>query len=57
MMARKPTKTQMKRAVEAIQKKTFNLYQYGFDGKGHIVTTADMAAIEKLCMKWMKRIG
>ena len=53
----KPTKKQLKNAVKAVQQKTFLLYQYGFDDKGHIVTSADIAAIERLCTKWMKRIG
>ena len=55
--SRKPTKAQMKRLIVAIQRKTFSLYTYGFDEKGTIVTSKDIEAIERLTVKWMKRLG
>jgi len=55
----KMTKTQKKRLISEIEKKSKKLYMG--DGitfsQGYIVSTRDMEAIEKLCAKWMKRIG
>jgi tRNA(Arg) A34 adenosine deaminase TadA len=55
----KMTKTQKKRMISEIQKKSKKLYmdaaEYPFNAV--IVSTKDMEAIEKLCAKWMKRIG
>jgi hypothetical protein len=50
----KMTKTQKKRMVNDIRNKTQKLW---VDAASGIVNTADMVAIEKLCAKWMKRIG
>jgi len=52
----KITKAQAKRLVRDIEAKTKKL----FVNEGtvyHTVSVHDMAAIEKLCAKWMKRIG
>ena len=53
------TKTQKKRMVREIDNKVKKLYFTSADfatGK-QIVTAQDMIAIQKLCSKWMKRIG
>jgi len=58
MAARKPTKAQMKRLINAIKSKSFALWQYGATGRtANIVSTKDIQAIESLTMKWMKRLG
>ena len=49
----KMTKAQEKRMVKAILQKTKKL----FNQYDSILTTQDMAAMEKLCKKWLKRIG
>ena len=51
------TKTQKKRLVREIQSKAKKLYMVRYDAFVDIVNTKDMEAIEKLCNKWMKRIG
>ena len=55
----KMTKAQKKRMVKDIKSKTSKLFiePLSLTGTSVIVTTNDMAAIEKLCAKWMKRIG
>ena len=56
----KLTKTQKKRLVSEIQKKTkkFYLDQATWVATGvNMVSTKDMEAIDRLCAKWMKRIG
>jgi len=56
----KMTKAQAKRMVTDIRQKTSKLYlqsqSYATWHSG-IISVADMAAIEKLCAKWIKRIG
>ena len=55
----KMTKAQEKRLVRDIKSKTKKLYLAQSAGRAwgsSTVSTADMAAIEKLCAKWMKRI-
>lgn len=55
----KMTKAQKKRMVKDIMKKTQKLYMSD-DNSAYtawVVSIADMSAIEKLCNKWMKRIG
>jgi hypothetical protein len=56
----KMTKAQAKRLVRDIEAKTKKLFVNEMSrnviGK-HTVSVQDMAAIEKLCAKWMKRIG
>lgn len=56
MMA-KMTKAQEKRMVKAILQKTKRLYMQDKFSGSSIISVGDMAAIEKLCAKWMKRIG
>ena len=53
------TKTQKKRMVKEIESKAKKLYMFGFYGirNESIVDVKDMAAIEKLCKKFMNRIG
>lgn len=53
------TKTQKKRMVKEIESKTKKLFMFGFYGVRNesIVDVKDMAAIEKLCKKFMNRIG
>jgi len=55
------TKTQQKRMVRDIMAKTQKLFMAGAGRsdvtKSAVVNGADMIAIEKLCSKWMKRIG
>lgn len=57
----KMTKAQAKRMVRDIEAKTKKLYTMNWGSKNVtsnvIVSTPDMAAIEKLTAKWMKRIG
>ena len=56
----KMTKAQKKRMVADIRKKTqklFSLDIYGGMAMPYIVSTADMDAIDKMCAKWIKRIG
>ena len=58
----KMTKTQAKRLVKDIEAKTKKLFvnerSTGIAGNvAGIVSVQDMAAIEKLCSKWLKRIG
>lgn len=55
----KLTKAQQKRLVKEILSKSKKLYTVDIYSPGPItpVNTQDMAAIEKLCAKWMKRIG
>lgn len=55
----KMTKAQKKRMVKDIQSKTSKLFvqPLSLTGQSAVVTTNDMAAIEKMCAKWMKRIG
>ena len=50
----KLTKAQEKRLVRAINSKTKKLFT---DTRIHLVSVADMSAIEKLTAKWLKRIG
>ena len=55
----KMTKAQKKRMISEIQKKSKKLYM-NWQGSGqvdYIVSARDMEAIDKLCAKWMKRIG
>jgi len=49
----KMTKAQKKRMVREILAKSKKLYGL-YDG---ILSTKDMEAIERLCAKWLKRIG
>jgi hypothetical protein len=53
----KLTKTQRKRLVSEIQKKTKKLYMSPDFAHQVIVSTKDMEAIDRLCAKWMKRLG
>jgi len=54
----KMTKAQAKRMVRDIEKKTKKLFLIQTSARFvHPVSTADMQAIEKLCSKWLKRIG
>jgi len=55
----KMTKAQKKRMVRDIQSKASKLYlePLSLTGQPVIVTVNDMAAIEKLCAKFIKRIG
>lgn len=56
----KLTKTQQKRLVKDIYKKTQKLWVQtlkDYDKGSNIVTVKDMEAIERLTTKWMKRIG
>lgn len=56
----KMTKAQMKRMVRDIESKSKKLFST-FDNWGRadlrVVSVRDMEAIEKLCKKWMNRIG
>jgi urease gamma subunit len=52
----KMTKAQKKRMVKDIMKKTQKLFQRTDMNLG-IVSVQDMVAIEKMCNKWMNRIG
>ena len=52
----KLTKTQKKRLVKDIMAKTQKLFQRTDMNLG-IVSAQDMIAIEKMCAKWIKRIG
>lgn len=56
-MAKKLTKTQMKRMVNDIRKKCQKLFFQTPGNSPKIVNVNDAVAIEKLCDKWMKRIG
>mgnify|MGYP003149147751 CR=1 FL=1 len=58
-MAKRITLAQQKRMVRDILGKSMKLYlnKGQLRDKSHVVSTADMAAMEKLCAKWMKRIG
>tara|TARA_Y100000310_G_C20315119_1_gene638056 strand:+ start:315 stop:470 length:156 start_codon:yes stop_codon:yes gene_type:complete len=49
----KMTKAQEKRMIKSILQKSKKLF-YQPDS---VFTTQDMAAMEKLCKKWLKRIG
>ena len=54
------TKTQKKRMVKDILNKAKKLYMIDVVGpyRGvEILDTKDMVAVEKMCNKWMKRIG
>ena len=56
----KMTKAQKKRMVQEIRKKSQKLYtQSWLPGvtTGAVVSTKDMEAIERMCARWMKRIG
>jgi len=57
----KLTKAQKKRMVSEIHKKSQKLFTTYYwpnaDGHRGIISTKDMEAIDKLCAKWMKRIG
>ena len=59
----KMTKAQKKRMVRDIQNKAKKLFMDDWssarkEGRANvIVNVADVTAIEKLCTKWMKRIG
>jgi hypothetical protein len=52
----KMTKAQQKRMVRDIISKTKKLY-LAMGRDSYSVSTADMAAVEKLTSKWLKRIG
>jgi hypothetical protein len=59
-MGRKLTKTQKKRLVQDILSKSMKLYTQPVryqDGSSGVMSVKDMEAIERLCAKWMKRIG
>ena len=58
-MAKRITLAQQKRMVRDILGKSMKLYlnKGQLRDKSYVVSTADMAAMEKLCAKWMKRIG
>lgn len=51
------TKTQKKRLVKEIESKAKKLYMVPTLDIVKVVNTKDMEAIEKLCAKFMKRIG
>jgi len=51
------TKAQAKRMVKDIESKTKKLFVNKISLTVGVVSTQDMTAIEKLCAKWMKRIG
>ena len=51
-MAKSPTKAQAKRLVRDIESKTKKL----FFRQDRVISIQDMAAIEKLCAKWMNRL-
>ena len=55
----KLTKAQQKRLVRDIQNKTQKLFIAHTDGRRwkQIANSSDMVAVERLCAKWMKRIG
>jgi len=54
----KMTKAQAKRLVRDIESKTRKLYfQSTNTSMNDVVSIPDIVAIEKLCKKWMKRIG
>lgn len=57
----KMTKSEAKRLVLAIESKAKKLYLRSHPASSasylNVVTTQDLAAIEKMCAKWMKRIG
>lgn len=57
----KMTKAQQKRMVMDILKKTQKLFMSGAGRtdvlKSAVVNGSDMSAIEKMCQKWIKRIG
>jgi hypothetical protein len=58
----KLTKAQKKRLVSDIHSKVKKLYidtgsHYDVRANSNVISAADMTAIEKLCTKWMKRIG
>ena len=55
----KLTRGEQKRLVKSILGKSKKLYMFGFYGirNESIVDVKDMAAIEKLCKKFMNRIG
>jgi len=52
----KMTKAQKKRMVKDIMSKTQKLFQRTDMNLG-IVSVQDMIAVEKMCAKWLKRIG
>ena len=58
-MAKKMTKAQKKRMVKDILQKSNKLYMswYGSGQVDYIISTRDMEAMDKLCKKWLKRIG
>ena len=51
------TKTQQKRLVIDAHKKIGKLYRMPFGVQPQVITTKDMEAIDRLCQKWLKRIG
>jgi len=54
------TKSQKKRLVQDILNKSKKLYMIDVIGQYRgveIIDTKDMSAIERMCKKWMKRIG
>lgn len=55
------TKSQQKRLARDINAKAKKLFMVVLHGQGragsHIVSVSDMAAIERLTTKWLKRIG
>jgi hypothetical protein len=57
----KMTKAQQKRMVKDILKKTKKLYMSEVRNMGSaysiIVNNKDVEAVERMCSKWMKRIG
>ena len=56
----KMTKTQKKRLVQDILSKSMKLYMQPVKyqaGSSGVMSVKDMEAMERLCSKWMKRIG
>jgi hypothetical protein len=53
----KLTKAQQKRLVNEILNKSKKLYMVKRKDYQNIVPSKDMDAIERLCNKWLKRIG
>ena len=56
----KMTKTQKKRLVQDILAKSMKLYMQPVKfqtGSSGVMSVKDMEAMERLCAKWMKRIG
>lgn len=53
----KLTKAQQKRLVNEILNKSKKLYMVKRQDYQNVIPSKDMEAIEKLCAKWIKRIG